>query len=90
VKPFVAGLLLWLVGPGVAFAAPVEVQGIRLWSAPDHTRVVFDTSGPVKFELQTLHNPERVIIDVPVAAAGAAVSRQQKGNGLVKAVRTAQ
>jgi N-acetylmuramoyl-L-alanine amidase len=90
VKPLAAGLLFWLVCLGVAVAAPVEVQGIRLWAAPDHTRVVFDTSAPVKFELRNLHNPERVIIDVPVAAASDAVSRQQKGSGLVKAVRTAQ
>lgn len=89
-KQFVAGLLLWLACLGAAFAAPVEVQGIRLWAAPDHTRIVFDTSGPVQFELTTLHNPERVIIDVPVASAGAAVSKQQTGSGLVKAVRTAQ
>jgi N-acetylmuramoyl-L-alanine amidase len=90
VKQTLAGLLLWLAWLGLACAAPVEVQGIRLWAAPDHTRVVFDTSGPVKFELHALHNPERVIIDVPVAAASAAVARQQKGSGLVKAVRTAQ
>jgi N-acetylmuramoyl-L-alanine amidase len=90
VKPLVAGVLFWLACAGLASAAPVEVQGVRLWAAPDHTRVVFDTNGPVKFELETLHNPERVIVDVPVATASATLARQQNGSGLVKAVRTAQ
>jgi N-acetylmuramoyl-L-alanine amidase len=90
VKPFAAGLVLWLACLGLVFAAPVEVQRMRLSAAPNHTRLVFDTNGPVKYELQTLHSPERVIIDVPVATARAAVSRLQKNSGLVKAIRTAQ
>jgi N-acetylmuramoyl-L-alanine amidase len=90
VKQLVAGLFLWLACQGLLFAAPLEVQGIRLWAAPDHTRVVFDTSGPVGYELTILHNPERVVIDVPHAAAAAAVYRQQNGGGLVKVLRAAQ
>jgi N-acetylmuramoyl-L-alanine amidase len=90
VKQLVAGLCLWLACQSLLFAATVEVQGMRLWAAPDHTRVVFDTSGPVGYELSTLHNPERLVIDVPRAGAGAAVSGEQKGGGLVKGIRAAQ
>ena len=82
--------MLWLVCLGLVFAAPVEVQRMRLSAAPDRTRLVFDTSGPVKYELQALHSPERVIIDVPVATASAAISRLQESSGMVKAIRTAQ
>jgi N-acetylmuramoyl-L-alanine amidase len=37
--------------------------------APDYTRVVVDTSGPVSFDLFTLENPHRVVIDLKDAAA---------------------
>ncbi|MYE83425.1 MAG: AMIN domain-containing protein, partial [Gammaproteobacteria bacterium] len=32
--------------------------------APDHTRVVFDTSGPVDYRLFTLEGPRRVVVDL--------------------------
>jgi N-acetylmuramoyl-L-alanine amidase len=90
VKQLVAGLFLWLVCQSLLFAAPLQVQGMRLWAAPDHTRVVFDSSGPMGYELLTLHNPERVVIDVPQASIGTALTREQTVGGLVKGVRAAQ
>lgn len=90
VKQLVAGLFLWLVCQSLLFAAPLQVQGMRLWAAPDHTRVVFDSSGPMGYELLTLHNPERLVIDVPRASIGTALSREQTVGGLVKGVRAAQ
>lgn len=48
------------------FAA--EINGVRMWRAPDHTRLVFDLSGPVKHEILTLSSPDRVVIDIPSAA----------------------
>ena len=90
VKQLVAGLFLWLVCQSLLFAAPLQVQGMRLWAAPDHTRVVFDSSGPMGYELLTLHNPERVVIDVPRASIGTALTREQTVGGLVKGVRAAQ
>ncbi|MFC6634109.1 N-acetylmuramoyl-L-alanine amidase [Microbulbifer taiwanensis] len=41
-----------------------EVEGVRLWRAPDHTRLVFDLSGPAEHKLFTLSDPHRVVIDV--------------------------
>jgi N-acetylmuramoyl-L-alanine amidase len=90
VKQLVAGLIFWLAYQSLLFAAPLEVQGIRMWAAPDHTRIVLDTSGPVGYELSTLSNPERLVIDVPQAAAGAALSSEKAGAGLVKGMRAAQ
>ena len=90
VKQLVAGLFLWLVCQSLLFAAPLEVQGMRLWAAPDHTRVVFDSSGPMGYELSTLHNPDRVVIDVPGASVASALTREQTIGGLVKGVRAAQ
>lgn len=55
-------LLLSIVLPAAAFAA--EVQGVRLWRAPDNTRLVFDLDGPVEHRVFVLKNPERVVIDL--------------------------
>jgi N-acetylmuramoyl-L-alanine amidase len=40
------------------------VQGVRLWTAPDHTRLVFDVDAPVDHALFMLDNPARLVIDL--------------------------
>ena len=57
--------LLWalLVScPLLTWAASIE--NIRIWPAPDNTRLVFDTSAAVTFEEITLDNPDRLVIDI--------------------------
>ena len=88
-KQLLAGLSLWLACQSLLLAAPIEVQHIRLWSAPDHTRVVFDASGPVAYQLTSRHSPERLEIDVPRATAAAEVYRQRKGVGLISGIQAA-
>jgi N-acetylmuramoyl-L-alanine amidase len=51
-----------LLGASVLQAA--EVRDIRLWRAPDHTRLVLDLSGPVEHRLLLLDNPSRVVLDL--------------------------
>ncbi len=45
-------------------ARAVEVKDVRLWRAPDHTRVVFDLSGPAEHKLIALDNPVRIVVDI--------------------------
>lgn len=42
----------------------VEVHDVRLWRAPDHTRIVFDLTGPAEHKLIVLNNPDRVVLDL--------------------------
>ena len=56
-------ILAVLAVPVVVFAAPVSVHNLRLWPAPDNTRLVFDLSGPLEHRLSTLNNPERIVIE---------------------------
>ena len=44
--------------------ASSAVQGVRLWRAPDHTRLVFDLSDRPEHSLSVVEGPERVIIDL--------------------------
>lgn len=49
-------------------AAPAmagELAGVRLWTAPDHTRLVFDATGPADHKVFTLTGPDRIVIDLP-------------------------
>jgi len=48
----------------LAVAKDQTIRDMRLWTAPDHTRLVLDLTGPVKYNLFRLNNPERVVIDI--------------------------
>lgn len=41
-----------------------KIDSVRLWRAPDNTRIVFDLSAPVEHKLFTLRAPSRVVIDI--------------------------
>jgi len=62
-----AGLRSWiffiLIGISTA-AQAVTVNGVRMWPAPDHTRLVFDLNAPVEHSLFTLQSPDRIVIDM--------------------------
>ena len=51
--------MLW-ISPSYA----AEVDSLRLWRAPDNTRLVLDLSGPVEHKVFTLDNPNRLVIDI--------------------------
>jgi N-acetylmuramoyl-L-alanine amidase len=67
------------------------VDAIRLHEAPDSTRVVLDTSARVDFEVFSLENPSRVVIDVRSARAGRRfdADRARIAGTSVQAVRAA-
>ena len=53
--------------------ASVEVKDVRLWRAPDHTRVVLDLSGPTTHKVLELANPSRLVLDVSDASLAGAL-----------------
>jgi N-acetylmuramoyl-L-alanine amidase len=65
VKRFVGVLTLLaaLLQCGVGYAA--QIKDIRMWHAPDRSRIVFDMDKGAKFNAFTLTNPDRVVIDLP-------------------------
>lgn len=82
----VVGLLFWIAG--LCVAEPVVVQGVRLWTATDNTRVVLDLSGPVAHEMFTLEGPDRAVIDIRNARLQTGLSAQGK-QGVIQALRSA-
>ena len=64
VRPLVALAMMFTVfasGLHCAQAMAAEVSAVRLWRAPDHTRVVLDVSEQVSFTRLKLENPERFV-----------------------------
>ena len=45
-------------------ALTTTIDDVRLWRAPDHTRLVFDLSNPASYKLFALDDPHRVVIDI--------------------------
>lgn len=64
-RALATGLALMLAAVEVLAAS--DVQSVRLWRAPDNTRLVFDLSGPVQHKVFTLTAPDRIVIDVDKA-----------------------
>ncbi len=48
---------------GGSEAAALSIESVRIWAAPENTRVVFDLNGQVEHKVTTLDNPSRMVID---------------------------
>ncbi len=55
-------MVLLMVLSSTCLGAPVEINKVRVWPAPDNTRLVFDVSAPVQHRLNTF--PDRIEVDV--------------------------
>jgi N-acetylmuramoyl-L-alanine amidase len=62
------------------------VKAVRIWGGPDATRVIFELSGPVDYQLFQLGNPDRVVIDLDNGVFGKGVDAKP-GKGVVKDMR---
>ena len=81
---FMAGVLL--SATQVVEAATVE--GLRVWRAPDHTRLVFELNGSTEHKLFTLENPHRLVLDINDTRLGADVSQPDFANTPIVGMRT--
>jgi len=71
-----------------AFAQAASVKDVRLWRAPDHTRVVFDLSAPATHKLMVLSNPRRIVLDVANTALKSNLDDLQLAGTPVQRVRS--
>lgn len=80
------GAILGLLAASSAWA--VEVHEVRLWRAPDHTRIVFDLTGPSEHKLIVLDNPRRIVLDMQNASLKANLDTLKLDNTPVTRVRS--
>ncbi len=65
-----------------------SVKQVRVWPAPDHTRLVFDLSGKVSHKLFSLANPERIVIDIDNAQMKAALAKIDLAKTPINSIRS--
>ena len=81
-----------LVATSMLFSSLVqaaEINNVRLWRAPDNTRLVFDLTGPADHKLFTLTSPERIVIDLSGATFSASTSKLALADTPLTGVRSA-
>lgn len=81
------GLLLILL-PATVWAQ-AWVESVRTFSESEQTRIVFDLSAPVAFEMFTLQSPDRVVVDLADVRLAETMSEQMPGVGPITRIRSA-
>ncbi|MDH5546969.1 MAG: N-acetylmuramoyl-L-alanine amidase [Gammaproteobacteria bacterium] len=69
-----------------AFAA-TGITGVRMWDAPDHTRLVFDLSNPTGYSVFTLKKPNRVVIDLKETGLESEIPQVATEHPVIDAIR---
>lgn len=83
-------LILYFMLPISVFAGQVTMQNVRIWAAPDNTRVVFDVSAAVEHKLELLSNPDRLVVDIKNARLDQEISQPVNADKYLKNIRSAK
>ena len=98
-EPFILCLIaLACIGyAATAFAqtqTPVQVSAARVWPAADYTRVTLESPLPIRHQVMSLKNPERLVVDLENVALNSALNGLTEKIGAndpyVKSVRIGQ
>ena len=82
------------IGYAAAAFAEVQIAATRVWPAADYTRVTLESPQPIRHQLLSLKNPERLVLDLENVALNAALNGLADKIGAndpyVKSVRVGQ
>jgi N-acetylmuramoyl-L-alanine amidase len=72
-------------------AAAATLDSLRVWRAPDNTRVVFDLSGTVTYQLFVLEKPSRLVLDISDSKNESSLTQDafKEKKSLIKRIRSA-
>ncbi|MHB8454739.1 MAG: N-acetylmuramoyl-L-alanine amidase [Acidiferrobacterales bacterium] len=73
-----------------AWAGAVSIENLRMWPAPDYTRLVFDLSGPLEYRLFMLKDPERVVVDLDNARLSKPLPSLDTGSAIIAGMRSGE
>lgn len=77
-----------LLVAGVSSLQAATVESMRLWSAPDHARLVFDLSAAASANVFSLDNPARLVIDLDESEMNTDASTLPLDGSAIDSVRT--
>jgi len=70
------------------WARSSQIKDVRLWTAPDHSRLVFDLDRTIEYKLFRLHEPERIVLDLQrVKLKSSHLEKLTVSDPVVKAIR---
>lgn len=84
----IAALILSTVAC-TCLAGQAAVKNVRMWPAPDRTRIVFDVDGPLEHTLFVLNSPARVVVDLRDTALSSEIDRPTDADKLLERIRHA-
>ncbi|MCW9024679.1 MAG: N-acetylmuramoyl-L-alanine amidase [Gammaproteobacteria bacterium] len=87
IRTLILFVLLSLAGTSIA---SVDVKGVRMWPAPDNTRLVFDLGAPAAHTLFSLKGPDRIVIDLKGSQFPGKLPSFDYSNTRIRAIRYAQ
>ena len=80
--------LLLIFSLSCAAGESVLLKNIRVWAAPDNTRVVFDVTSPVGHKLEQLSGPFRVVIDLKDTEPFTVLPQPAANDGYLQGIRS--
>lgn len=86
-KYFILFIILFSVFTTSVYAAN-KIEGIRVWPAPESTRVVFDLSAKPQFKYFSLSKPQRLVIDFANSHSSVELSNLLKDDKRIQKIRT--
>lgn len=77
----------WVIS--LPLLAGTQVQDVRIWQAPDHTRLVLDTGASVEHNIFSLTGPARLVIDLKDTRLRADFSALELEGSPIRRIRSA-
>lgn len=87
-KRILSMLFLGMISLLASSAFAAELNGLRLWRAPDHTRVVLDLSEINNYKIFPLANPHRVVVDIDSTRLKTDVSKLKLAKTPIQKIRS--
>ena len=72
-----------------AFAAN-SIDEVRVWPAPDNTRIVFELKNKPEYKYFSLASPQRLVIDFSDSKLLASLKKAAQGDSRIKKIRTSK
>ncbi|MCH1932054.1 N-acetylmuramoyl-L-alanine amidase [Shewanella sp. A25] len=74
----------------VSAKAANQLEGVRIWAAPESTRIVFDLSDVPNYTYFSIVGPDRLVVDLKKATSNVNLKNIANNSKLVKGVRVSK
>ena len=81
-------VIAWILILFALPAAAADVSGFRVWADPEKTRTVLDLNTRADYQLFTLDNPPRVVIDLQKSSLESSLKFSKEHAGIITNVRS--